>query len=53
MHGYGRLLELCVQNRNLEGVTEDLKDRVTFIFGCQSFTFSVTDALELHGVDRI
>ena len=27
------LLELCAQNRNLEGVTEDLKDWVISILG--------------------
>jgi len=43
-----RLLELCAQNRNPEGVTEDLKDQVTSISGCWSFAFSFADALELH-----
>jgi len=40
------LLELCMQNRNLEGVTEDPKDWMTSISGCQCFAFSFADALE-------
>ena len=44
-----KMLELCAQNRNPEVNTDDLKDRVTSISRCQSFTFSLADALELHG----
>ena len=42
------LLELCAWNRNPEVNTDDPKDRMTSILGCQSFTFSLADALELH-----
>jgi len=42
------MLELCAQNRNLEGVTEDLEDWVISILGGQSFAFSFADALDLH-----
>ena len=42
------MLELCAWNRNLEGVTDELKDWVISISGGRSFAFSFADALELH-----
>ena len=42
------MLELCAQNRNPEGVTEDPKDQVISISGGRSFAFSFSDTLELH-----
>ena len=46
------MLELCTWNRNPEGLSDDPKDQVTSILGGQSFTFRVTDTLELHRPDR-
>ena len=43
------VLELCAWNRNPEVNKDDPKDQMTSISGCRSFTFSLADALELHG----